>query len=230
MRGPARTFGRERGSEMADEEGAIVPARKARVLEELPPEETPGAAAGERREKALKAISARAVESVLGDDASPDVKRAIATQLAPWAERMVTLLDDFIRIPGTNIKIGLDPLLGLVPGVGDVVTGTSSAALLLLALKERIPTIAIGRMVANIGIDTVVGAVPFVGDAFDFVYRSNRQNLEIIRRYKDDPKAEPTTADKALVGLGLGLVALSIVLPMTLGAAIGAWLATIFAG
>lgn len=211
---------------MAENKSAIVPASRAHDLEELPPRETEA----EKREKLARALSSRAVEQALGDEASPDVKKAIASQLAPWAERLVTILDDFLRIPGTNVKIGLDPILGLIPGVGDIVTGTSSIALLLLALKERIPTIAIGRMIANIGIDTLVGSVPFVGDAFDFVYRSNRQNLEIIRKYKDDPKAEPTTADKALVGVGIGLVALSVILPLTVGAAIGAWLTTLFGG
>lgn len=173
-------------------------------------------------------LSKRAVEKALGDDASDEVKKALAVQLAPWAERLVTLLDDAIRIPGTNVKIGLDPILGLIPGVGDVVTGGSAAALLLLALKERIPTLAIGRMVVNIAIDTVVGAIPVVGDAFDFVYRSNRQNLDIIKRYKADPKAEPTTADKALVGVGLALIGISILLPFTVGAAIGAWVMSFF--
>lgn len=183
-----------------------------------------------RKENLAKAISGRAVERALGDEVSPEVKQAIAVQLAPWAERLVTVLDDFLRIPGTDIKIGLDPLLGLIPGVGDLVTGGSSAALLMLALRERIPTVAIGRMVVNILIDTMVGALPVVGDAFDFVYRSNRQNLEIIRKYKADPKAEPTTLDKALVGVGLALVALSVVLPLTLGAAIGAWITALLSG
>jgi hypothetical protein len=211
---------------MADTKSAIVPASKAHLLEELPPKETEA----EKREKLAKGLSARAVEQALGDEVSPEVKKAIASQIAPWAERLVTMLDDFLRIPGTNIKIGLDPILGLIPGIGDIVTGTSSIALLLLALKERVPTIAIGRMVANIGIDTLVGAIPFVGDAFDFVYRSNRQNLDIIKKYKNDPKAEPTTADKALVGVGMGLVALGVILPLTVGAAIGAWLSSIFGG
>ncbi len=209
---------------MSNDKSAIVRASRAHDLEELPPKETEH----EKRERVAKALSSRAVEQALGDEASPEVKKAIASQIAPWAERLVMLLDDFLRIPGTDIKIGLDPILGLIPGVGDLVTGTSSIALLLLALKERTPTLAIGRMIANIGIDTFVGSIPIVGDAFDFVYRSNRQNLEIIRKYKDDPKAEPTTADKALVGIGIGLVALSVILPLTVGAAIGAWLATLF--
>ena len=172
-------------------------------------------------------LSTRAVEKALGNEASAEVKQAIAVQLAPWAERLVSLLDDFLRIPGTEIRIGLDPILGLIPGLGDLVTGGSSAALLLLALKERIPTLAILRMVVNIGIDTLVGSVPVLGDAFDFFYRSNRQNLDIIKRYKSDPKAEPTRTDKLLVGMGFGLIALSVILPLTVGAVIGAWLTTL---
>ena len=171
-----------------------------------------------------KAISTRAVDKALGAEASDEVKRALAAQLAPWAERLVTLLDDFLRIPGTDIRIGLDPILGLIPGIGDLVTGGSSAALLLLALKERVPTIAILRMLANIAIDTLVGSVPVLGDAFDFFYRSNRQNLDIIKRYKADPKAEPTRTDKLLVGVGFALIALGVILPLTLGAAIGTWI------
>ena len=171
-----------------------------------------------------KAISTRAVEKAIGGDASDEVKKALAVQLAPWAERLVSLLDDFLRIPGTDIRIGLDPILGLIPGIGDLVTGGSSAALLLLALKERVPTIAILRMLANIAIDTLVGSVPVLGDAFDFFYRSNRQNLDIIKRYKADPKAEPTRTDKLLVGVGFALIALGVILPLTLGAAIGTWI------
>jgi hypothetical protein len=204
---------------MADPDTAIVPRKEAVELEPL-----------ERHELLGKEISKRAVEKALGDDVPDDVKKALSTQLAPWAERLVTLLDDFLRIPGTNIKIGLDPILGLIPGVGDLVTGGSSAALLLLALKERVPTVAILRMVINIGIDTIVGAVPIVGDAFDFFYRSNRQNLDIIKRYKADPKAEPTRTDKALVGVGFALIALGVILPFTVGAAVAAWFMAVFGG
>lgn len=175
-----------------------------------------------------KAISQRAVEKALGDEATPELKKALSTQLAPWAERLVTILDDFLRIPGTDIKIGLDPILGLIPGIGDLITGGSSAALLLLALKERVPTIAILRMLINIGIDTLVGSIPVVGDAFDFVYRSNRQNLDLIKRYKSDPKAEPTRTDKVLVGVGFVLIALGVILPLTVGAALGAWIMSMF--
>ena len=158
-----------------------------------------------------------AVERVMGDGVSPELKRAAADVVAPWAEKLVRALDDLIRIPGTNQKIGLDPLIGfLVPGAGDVVTGTGSVALLFLALKERVPTIVLLRMCGNILVDTVGGLLPLVGDAFDLVWRSNRRNLDLIELYRDDPKREPTLADYALVGTGLVLAVLSVVLPLVI--------------
>ncbi len=156
-----------------------------------------------------------AVERIMGDDASPQLKRAAAEVIAPWAEKLVRGLDDFIRIPGTKIGIGLDPLIGFfLPGAGDVITGTSSVALLFLALKERVPTVVLLRMCGNILVDTIGGLLPVVGDAFDLVWRSNRRNLELIEQYRDDPKREPTFADYALVGTGLFLAVLSILLPL----------------
>lgn len=141
------------------------------------------------------------------------------------------LTDDLIRIPGTNIHIGIDPIVGLLlPGAGDVLTGASSVVLLLVALRERVPTVAIGRMVINIAIDALVGAIPIVGDAFDVVWRANRRNLEILERHRGDPSAEPTTLDKVLVYGGVVLAVLSVALPLaiallfgfSLGAALGA--------
>jgi hypothetical protein len=184
-----------------------------------------------RKREVTNALTDKAVDRVLGDEVSPEVKQLIKTQLAPWAERLVQLTDEFIRIPGTDIHIGLDPILGfLFPGAGDMVTGAGSISLLFLALKERIPTVAIGRMVGNILVDTVVGSVPLVGDAFDVVWRSNRKNLEIIQQYKDDPKAEPSRLDYALVYGGIGLVILSIAIPITLALVFGFSLGAMFGG
>lgn len=158
-----------------------------------------------------------AVDRVMGDKASPQLKRAAADTVAPWAERLVRWLDDLVRIPGTKFGIGLDPLIGFVlPGAGDAITGTGSIALLFLALKERVPTIVLLRMCMNILVDTVGGLLPFVGDAFDVVWRSNVRNLELIEDYRDDPGLEPTWRDYALVGVGLTLAVLSIVLPIVI--------------
>lgn len=175
-----------------------------------------------------QAVARRAVDEVLGDQASPEAKQAVAEQLAPWVERLAYYLDDWIRIPGTNVRFGLDALVGLVPGVGDLVTGTGSVALLLLALRRRVPTIGIARMVMNIAVDTLGGALPVVGDAFDLAWRSNRKNLEILQRYADDPQAEPTAGDKLLVGVGIALAILSVLVPLLVGAWLGVGLATFF--
>lgn len=163
-----------------------------------------------------------AIERALGDDASPELKKAAVEAVAPWAEKLVRWLDDFIRIPGTKFGIGLDPILGFfLPGAGDVITGTGSISLLFLALKERVPTIVLLRMIMNILVDTLGGFLPVVGDAFDVVWRSNKRNLALIEKYREDPKAAPTPWDYLLVGLGLTLAVASIVIPIVIIYVIG---------
>lgn len=175
-------------------------------------------------EQHSKRLTDRAVDEVLGEDVPPELRKLAAQKLAPWAERLVVTLDETLRIPGTNIHLGLDPIIGfIVPGAGDAITSTGSVSLLFLALKHRVPTIAILRMLLNIAIDTVVGAIPFAGDAFDMFFRSNRRNLEIIRKYSEDPKAKPSAADYLLVGGGVLLAILGFVIPVVIfyGAAFG---------
>lgn len=143
-----------------------------------------------------------------------------------WAEKLVRWLDDIVRVPGTNIGIGLDGLVGmLLPGAGDALTALGSVSLLFLALRSGVPTVVLGRMILNIALDALLGAVPLVGDLFDFAWKANRKNLELIERYRGDPQAKPGAADYALVGTGLVLIALSILLPLlfllTVGAGIG---------
>jgi hypothetical protein len=173
------------------------------------------------RDRSQRAAEA-ALDRVVGDRASPELRKAAAKAVAPWAERLVRWLDDFIRIPGTKFGIGLDPILGFfIPGVGDTITGVGSVSLLLLALKERLPTIVLLRMCLNILVDTIGGLMPFAGDAFDVVWRSNKRNLALIEKYRDDPGAEPTWKDYAVVGLGILLAIASIVIPIVIVWGIG---------
>lgn len=170
---------------------------------------------------ALKTRSKRAadaaVDRVMAEKGSPELRKAASDAVAPWAERFVRWLDDLIRIPGTKFGVGLDAIIGfLIPGAGDAITGTGSVALLFLALKERVPTIVLLRMCINILVDTVGGLVPFIGDAFDVAWRSNRRNMDLIEKYRDDPKAEPTWVDYALVAGGVLLAITSIVLPIVI--------------
>ena len=168
-------------------------------------------------------VADEAVERAFGDRVPDDLKRVAADRIAPWAEKLVRALDDFLKIPGTDFGIGLDPIVGfVVPGAGDAITSTGSVALLFLALKERVPTIALLRMVMNIFIDTLVGVVPILGDVFDMFFRSNRRNLDIIKKYRRDPEAKPSTSDYVIVFGGVALAILNVVLPIVVAATIGA--------
>jgi len=136
-----------------------------------------------------------------------------------WAEQLVRVLDDGLTIPGTRIGVGLDALLGfLFPTLGDALTGLGSLSLLVLAFQMRLPKVIVLRMVFNIAVDVLIGCVPFVGDAFDLFWRSNRRNLELVRRYAHDPLRRPDALDYLIVGLGFTLAAAAVVLPLVLGA------------
>lgn len=147
--------------------------------------------------------------------------------LPAWAQRLAWLLDDVVQTPNGKLGVGIDGLIGLVlPGAGDAITGFGSAALLLLALKEGVPTVMIGRMVLNILIDLAVGAIPVVGDVFDIAFRANRRNYAIIEEYRD-PTAQPATLDYVLVGGGLVLALLIVATPFLLWFVYAAALAAI---
>lgn len=142
-----------------------------------------------------------------------DPDHSIST-LRRWAERLVTLLDDRFRIPGTDFRFGLDPIIGLLfPGIGDAVTGIGSVGLLTLAIRRGVPRVILMRMILNILVDVVAGALPVVGDIFDAAYKSNRRNLEIILEHEESD-ATPTAWDYAIITLGVSLAFLSILVPL----------------
>ncbi len=95
---------------------------------------------------------------------------------------LASLLDDVFRIPGTAIRFGLDPLIGLVPGIGDLITGAASFLIIFSAWQRQIPRVTVARMMANVAIDTLLGTMPILGDAFDVAWKSNRKNLHLLQR------------------------------------------------
>jgi hypothetical protein len=95
-------------------------------------------------------------------------------------DTLATLLDTVVLIPGTNIRFGLDAVIGLVPGIGDVITTAMSLFIVHEARQLGAPGHVIARMLGNVALDGLVGAVPLVGDAFDVVWRSNKRNMRLL--------------------------------------------------
>ena len=123
------------------------------------------------------------------------------------ARVVATVLDDAIRIPGTNIRFGLDPVIGLVPGLGDLLGGAASAYIILEAARAGASASILVRMAANVGIDTLIGALPVIGDLFDFAWKSNARNVRLLARHVDAP-VETRRASTALLVAVLGTLAL----------------------
>jgi hypothetical protein len=116
-----------------------------------------------------------------------------------WVTRIAHLMDSQFRLPGTRFHFGLDPLLGLLPIVGDLSTTAVSVALLLTMLRHGASGTVVVRMALNILLDTVVGAIPILGNVFDFAFKSNERNVALLRQHY---------AEGRHGGSGKGLVAL----------------------
>lgn len=99
-------------------------------------------------------------------------------------ERLAWWLDDSFRIPGTNRRVGLDGLIGLIPGVGDTATTAIAAYIVYRAWRMGAPGHVLARMGGNVAIDFLVGSVPVLGDVFDLAFKANRRNLELLRRWR----------------------------------------------
>ena len=107
-------------------------------------------------------------------------------------ERALKMMDSAVKVPGTDFRVGLDPILGLLaPGAGDALSGAISLAVVFLGAQYRLPLHALSAMVANILLDTLVGSIPLLGDIFDLTFRANDRNLALLNRYRE---AGPATA------------------------------------
>lgn len=126
------------------------------------------------------------------------------------AERLAFLLDNAIRIPGTRFRFGLDPLLGLIPGLGDALGALASAWIVVEAARFGAPRPVLVRMVYNIGIDSLIGAVPGIGDAFDFVWKSDAKNVALLRRHLEQPDVVHRASRRLLLGVVLLLAAIAV--------------------
>ena len=128
-------------------------------------------------------------------------------------DKLSWLLDSSIRIPFTNRTIGLDGIIGLIPGVGDVSGGLISGYIIIKALTLGVPLLVIARMVLNMIIEGVIGVIPFVGDIFDFIFKSNRRNVCLMQSYLNDPEE---TASRSGFSIIIFLMVLFVVMIATI--------------
>lgn len=103
--------------------------------------------------------------------------------LEPLFRWIALVMDDLIRLPGTRFRFGIDPLIGLIPGLGDTGSAMVSAMALIQAARYGVPKIILGRMATNILLNELIGIVPVIGDAFSFWFKSNARNHELIKQH-----------------------------------------------
>jgi hypothetical protein len=129
--------------------------------------------------------------------------------------RWAVLLDSWFRVPGTRIRFGLDAIVGLVPGIGDLSTPVFAGMILLQAVRMRLPLVVQARMVLNAGIDMLLGLVPVLGDLVDVTWKANLRNLALLERHAR-PGVPPAPSDYTFVAVCLVLLALIALTPLVL--------------
>jgi len=139
------------------------------------------------------------------------------------------LLDNAITIPGTGWKIGLDPIVGLIPGIGDLITAVMSGYIILEASRANVSPLTLARMVVNVGVDTLVGAIPALGDVFDAAWKSNTKNVALLERHLASTAGSKTERSRGSIG---ATVLILVVLAVILGAglALGIYVARLLWG
>jgi hypothetical protein len=138
---------------------------------------------------------------------TPD--RSSIDALRRWA----VLLDSIFRVPGTNIRFGLDAILGVVPGLGDLVAPAFTVMVLLTGLHMRVPAVVQARMVLNAAIDMMIGLVPLLGDLADIAWKADLRNVALLERHAR-PGTKPSRGDYIFVFVCIGIVLVVAVAPV----------------
>jgi hypothetical protein len=126
------------------------------------------------------------------------------------ARKLAWLLDRWIEIPGTRYRIGIDPLLGLIPVLGDVISMALGGFIVVTAARAGVPKAVLYRMLMNMGTDTLLGSIPFVGDIFDAAWRSNARNARLLEEALRDPARARRSSAWMLVGVTLAVAAFAV--------------------
>ena len=139
----------------------------------------------------------------------PPEEKTRRSQLEPLFRWVALIMDDLLRMPGTRFRFGLDPLIGLLPGLGDTASALISALTLIQAARCGVPKILLARMSLNILINEFVGIIPGAGDAFSFWFKSNRRNYDLLQQHLGG-KRRPGRGDWIFVGAIIAILMLVV--------------------
>lgn len=158
----------------------------------------------------------------------PDGRADRDRRIRRRVELLASVTDDAVEIPFVGVRVGIDPLLGLLPGWGDAVAAGLSGWIVVDAARLGAGPTVLLRMLLNLGVDALVGVVPLLGDLFDVGYRANRRNVRLLERHLDAPATTRTrskvlvwSAGAAVIGFSVGLFALASWLAATLWGMLG---------
>ena len=127
-------------------------------------------------------------------------------------DRLAWWLDNAITVPGTRFRIGFDALIGLIPGVGDLVGTLLSSYIIGVAASQGLPRSALARMAINVALEAIVGVVPIVGDLFDAAWKSNQRNIQLMRQFRVRPDAARRQSRAVVAAWAAGVIALVVLL------------------
>jgi hypothetical protein len=149
----------------------------------------------------------------------PPEEKEKRSELEPLLRWLALIMDNLLRVPGTQFRFGLDPLMGLLPGLGDTGSAIISAMALIAAARRGLPKILLARMSLNILINEAIGIIPIVGDAFSFWFKSNARNYELLKRHTGGIRRS-TKGDWIFVALVLAVLFVILVVSL----AVSLWL------
>jgi len=135
-----------------------------------------------------------------------------------FSKRLAWILDDLVKIPGTDKRIGLDPIIGFIPGAGDFATSAVGLTILASGVREKVPLSIFIRMIANWTLNALVGALPFIGDLFSIWFKSNQRNYHLLRNHLDHD-----SSNSKLTWLPLLVLAVTVISVFTLIGLLAVW-------
>ncbi|MDO5534587.1 MAG: DUF4112 domain-containing protein [Propionibacteriaceae bacterium] len=146
---------------------------------------------------------------------APRVHTPIAYPDIAMSRTLARFSDDLLTIPGTNVRFGADAVVGLIPGVGDLIGTGLSSAIMVDAVRQRVPIPVLARMGLNLLVDTGLGFIPVVGDAADVLHRANRKNYRLLERCVAEGRHVDVSA-RGYLGLAIATVAGFILVSLVL--------------